>query len=80
MGKIFKYIYYKLVPQFVRIKFYKLELIISYYFNPLSKAKINRFAVEESFQACKKELSENDINSKNTICTERLTSIKLEAK
>ena len=62
--KIFRYIYYKLVPQFVRIKFYKLELIISYYFNPLSKAKINRFAVEESFQACKKELSENDINSK----------------
>ncbi len=59
--KIIKNIYYKLIPHFLRLKFYRLELIVSYFFNPLSKGKINRFAIEESFQACKKELAKDNI-------------------
>jgi hypothetical protein len=65
MNKILKamIIFYRnIIPVFVRQGLYNLELRITCWYNPLLKNRVTRYAIEDLFEAFKKEL-ENKNNS-----------------
>lgn len=60
MNKILKamIIFYRnTIPVFVRQGLYNLELRITCWYNPLLKNRVTRYAIEDLFEACKKELA-----------------------
>ena len=65
MNKILKLItifYRKIIPISLRQQLYNIELRVSCWYNPLLKNRVTRYAVEDLFEASKKELAKKYIN------------------
>ena len=60
--KLLRFIYYKLIPFYIRQKLNRLELSIIYWYNPFLRTRVSQIAVDDCFEACKKIILSKKIN------------------
>ena len=60
--KLLRFIYYKLIPFYIRQKLNRLELSIIYWYNPFLRPRVSQIAVDDCFEACKKIILSKKIN------------------
>ena len=59
--KVITNLYRRKIPTFLRQSLYNLELRVSYWYNPLLKNRVTIYAVNNLYEACKKELKKNNL-------------------